>query len=171
MPVTCLEACRLTRCFCGVPPGSFGAGPVMWVTRGEPATRRLQTLVDDMNVGFLASLTAGQTALLTHGCITLAMRCFTLSMPPEGRFCSTDARCGHVQVGDILWVTGPSGTGLITDTVLAVERVLAEGMFNPYTDQGARDATDDVVHGDVVELQLQASGSGLICSVVVRWFP
>jgi hypothetical protein len=42
----------------------------------------------------------------------------------------------NVQVGDVVWVATSGGLSLVTETVLGVERVLAEGMFNPYTDQG-----------------------------------
>ena len=45
-----------------------------------------------------------------------------------------------LQVGDVLWVAAADGHGLVQDTVVAVEAVQAEGMFNPYTNEGARPA-------------------------------
>ncbi len=42
-----------------------------------------------------------------------------------------------LQVGDVLWVTAPGSSALSQDTVVAVEQVEAEGLFNPYTDEGA----------------------------------
>ena len=43
-------------------------------------------------------------------------------------------------MGDVLWVAAADGHGLVQDTVVAVEAVQAEGMFNPYTNEGARPA-------------------------------
>ena len=50
--------------------------------------------------------------------------------------------CGKVlrvrQVGDMLWVTSPDAPTLVQDVVVAVTRVEAEGLFNPYTNEGAQ---------------------------------
>ena len=40
-------------------------------------------------------------------------------------------------MGDVIWLAAPGGLSLVKDTVVAVEAVQAEGMFNPYTDEGA----------------------------------
>ena len=43
--------------------------------------------------------------------------------------------CGR-QVGDVVWLAPPGGSQLVQDIVTAVETVQAEGMFNPYTNEG-----------------------------------
>ena len=40
------------------------------------------------------------------------------------------------QVGDVMWITAPDSAELVQDTVVAVEDVEAEGLFNPLTDEG-----------------------------------
>ena len=45
--------------------------------------------------------------------------------------------CSGLQIGDFVWIAPPDGAMLKAEVVLSVEYVLAEGMFNPYTNQGA----------------------------------
>ena len=57
--------------------------------------------------------------------------------PLYARMLVHDTRHGCPQVGDVVWLVAANGTGLVQDNVVAVEAVLAEGMFNPYTAEGA----------------------------------
>jgi len=49
----------------------------------------------------------------------------------------SDHRRGGRQVGDVVWRTVPGSSDLVQDIVAATEMVLAEGLFNVFTNEGA----------------------------------